>query len=201
MSIFVKICGMTDVAAIDAAVAANVDALGFVFHSASPRNLSPPQAARLAAAVPNSILKVAVTMHPEQSLCTEALQAINADVLQTDAEDLAYLSVPENVQHWPVIRENALPSRWPSRFVYEASVSGQRQRVDWQKAAGFSEMGEMILAGGLDSANIAEAITVVRPWGVDVSSAVEAAPGKKDPALVREFVTRAKQSKGATVNG
>ena len=71
MTVFVKICGMTDEAAVRAALGAGADAIGFVFHEQSPRNLSVVDAARLAALVPDSVMTVAVTRHPESALWEE----------------------------------------------------------------------------------------------------------------------------------
>jgi phosphoribosylanthranilate isomerase len=73
-------------------------------------------------------------------------------------------------------------------FVYEGAESGAGETVDWSRAAGIAERGSMILAGGLTPGNVAEAITRVRPWGVDVSSGVESERGVKDSELIRQFI-------------
>ena len=192
MSVLVKICGMTDQAAVDAAVASGADAIGFVFHQKSPRNVSPERAAALAATVPEDVLKVAVTLHPEPALWCEARDALNPDVLQTDLADFASLDITPDMTLWPVIREGSAPGELPRCFVYEGPKSGHGETVDWQRAAEVARCGDMILAGGLDATNVAEAITRVRPWGVDVSSGVESAPGRKDPALINAFIAAAK---------
>ena len=77
-------------------------------------------------------------------------------------------------------------------YVYEGAKSGRGQAVDWDKAAEIARHGRMILAGGLTPDNVAEAVRRVRPWGVDVSSAVESAPGEKDPGKIRTFIRAAK---------
>ena len=77
-------------------------------------------------------------------------------------------------------------------FVYEGPKSGQGETVDWSRAAEIARQGNMILAGGLGAHNVAEAVATVRPFGVDVSSAVESAPGEKDSLLIEEFVTAAR---------
>ena len=76
----------------------------------------------------------------------------------------------------------------PDVFVYEGADSGTGQTVDWSRAAEVAASGRMILAGGLTPGNVGAAIAAVRPWGVDVSSGVESAPGKKDENLIREFI-------------
>jgi phosphoribosylanthranilate isomerase len=89
-----------------------------------------------------------------------------------------------------VVREDstALESELPGVFVYEGANSGRGETVDWSRAAVIARRGRMILAGGLSAGNIAAAISAVDPWGVDVSSAVESSPGKKDPDLIRQFL-------------
>jgi phosphoribosylanthranilate isomerase len=76
--------------------------------------------------------------------------------------------------------------------LYEGAKSGQGETVDWSRAAKIAERGNMILAGGLGPDNVADAIRAVRPWGVDVSSGVESAPGQKDPRLIQAFITAAR---------
>ena len=192
MSTFVKICGLTDEAAIRAAIDAGTDAVGFVFQERSPRNISVELAKYLAEDLPASVLRVAVTMHPDRALWNLIQATLRPDVVQTDIEDLRYLEVDAAIEQWPVIREGSVPNSVPERFVYEGPKSGQGETVDWNIAAGYSRRGRMILAGGLNSQNVVEAIRTVRPFGVDVSSAVESVPGRKDPAKIKTFVEAAK---------
>jgi phosphoribosylanthranilate isomerase len=192
MSVLVKICGMTDGAGIEAAVAAGADALGFVFYAPSPRNLAPERAADLAALVPAHISRVAVMLHPKADEWLDVQRVMRPDVLQTDLDDFAYLDVEHGIEKWPVVREGAVPQALPPTFVYEGSESGKGQTVDWQGAAKLARQGKLVLAGGLTAANVAKAISEVRPYGVDVSSAVESAPGVKDAAKIRAFIEAAK---------
>ena len=194
MSAFVKICGMTDEAAITAAVESGADAIGFVFFARSPRNIAPARAAELAAAVPPAVRKVAVTLHPDQSLVDAIMAELRPDVLQTDRGDFARLAIADGIEKWPVVREGAVPASGlpDGTFVYEGRSSGKGETVDWQVAADIAKRGRMILAGGLTVDNVAVALGQVSPFGVDVSSAVESRPGVKDPALVRAFVECAK---------
>lgn len=192
MSALVKICGMTDAAAVRAAVDAGADAIGFVFFARSPRNVTPALAAELAAAVPDGIRKVAVTLHPDPGLWARVQETLRPDVLQTDLEDFATLNVDPGIEKWPVLREGSLPEQLPETLVYESAKSGSGTTVDWNVAAELAAERRVILAGGLSAGNVAEAIDTVRPWGVDVSSAVEATRGVKDPVLVEAFVTAAR---------
>ncbi len=193
----VKICGLTDSLAVSAAVSAGADAVGFVFYDKSPRNLTPRQAMKLAADVPAGVRRVAVMLHPSAALWKEVSDALRPDVLQTDREDFSSLEVAGNIEQWPVLREGSLHEKdeLPATFVYEGARSGQGQLVDWASAAKIARRGRMILAGGLTIENVAEAIDQVAPWGVDVSSAVEFAPGKKDVAMIAAFVAAAKSAK------
>ena len=195
MSLLVKICGINSPQALDAALTAGADAVGFVFHEPSPRHLSPQGAADLAARVPPGVRKVAVTLHPTQARIDELLSAFTPDVWQTDAADFERIALPAGVERWPVFRAGApLPPSLPFRLLFEGPRSGAGEVADWSRAAGIAGRAELILGGGLTPSNVAAAIAAVRPFGVDVSSGVEAAPGRKDPALVWKFVTAARKA-------
>jgi len=188
----VKICGLGSTEQARAAVDAGADAIGFVF-AESVRRIDPAAAAAISNTVAESIKKVAVMLHPSNDEWQAVLRAFRPDVLQTDAEDFADLDVPDDVECWPVWREGnkVTDTRFPI-FVYEGPKSGQGETVDWARAAEVAPRGNMILAGGLSAANVGEAIATVRPFGVDVSSAVESAPGEKDPNMIREFISAAR---------
>ena len=189
---FVKICGLSSAEHVRAAVAAGADAVGFVFAD-SVRKVDPAHAAAISNTVPDTIKKVAVMLHPSNKEWRDVLSAFVPDVLQTDNEDFASLEVPASVERWPVFREGQkAPGAEAETYVFEGARSGSGESVDWTAAAKVAEQGNMILAGGLSISNVGEAIATVKPFGVDVSSAVEAAPGQKDTALIREFIKVAK---------
>lgn len=193
---FVKICGLREAAAVDAAVAAGADAVGFVF-APSVRRVSAREAAAAASRVPRQVLRVAVMQHPTPEEWREVETILRPDVLQADAADFDYLDVPPGIARWPVLREGSpVPAVLPDTFVYEGAVSGRGERVDWHAAAALAQRGRMLLAGGLAPANVARALAEVAPWGVDVSSAVESTPGIKDPALIHAFLAAAKGAGG-----
>ena len=183
----IKICGLTDAAAVAAAVDAGADAVGFVF-AKSVREIDASRAREISRQVPGGVLRIAVMLHPEQEYWQAVCETFRPDVIQTDLADFDYLDVPAEIRRWPVVREGQTTTTFPEEFVYEGSASGQGQQVNWQQAATHAAQGRMILAGGLDADNIADAIAQVAPWGVDVSSAVESVPGKKDPQKIRKFV-------------
>ncbi len=189
MSCLVKICGLKHVATVDVAVQAGADAVGFVF-AKSVRQVTARHAAFIAANVPENVLRVAVMMHPTAEEWEEVQTIFCPDVLQTDAEDFENLDVPDDIRQWPVIREGTISEdgELPNTFIYEGKTSGQGETVDWSLAAGLALRSQLILGGGLSQDNVAEAIRQVRPFGVDVSSAVESSPGDKDPDLIHAFI-------------
>ena len=193
---FVKICGLSTREHVEAAVAAGADAVGFVF-AESVRRIDPRSAAGLASSVPGTVKKVAVMLHPSNDEWHAVLDDFVPDVLQTDAGDFDSLDMPVSIERWPVYRERNEVTDHSSKmgsatYLYEGAKSGQGETVDWARAADIARRGNMILAGGLDPDNVAAAIAAVRPWGVDVSSGVESAPGQKDPRLIKRFISAAR---------
>lgn len=197
MSLFVKICGITDRAGLEAAIEAGADAVGFVFHAPSPRNMTPALAAALAAQLPRSMTSVAVTLHPDQQLVDEILAALRPDAWQSDVADFASVSVPAHVQRWPVYRGGRPLQSPPPRLLFEGERSGVGQLADWLLAKAWTRGTQLILGGGLTAGGVAAAVKAVRPFGVDVSSGVESAPGRKDRRKVGEFVMAARAAAGA----
>ena len=187
--VFIKICGMTSESAVVAAIECGVDAIGFVF-APSARRVTPQRAAELSAQAPRDLLRIAVTCHPEQRLVDEIVRYLEPDWLQTDVDDLAALEVPDELTVLPVLRsDEPEPLHLPPRLLFEGPVSGRGVSTNWQRATGLALRSEVILAGGLHAGNVVEAIRRVQPFGVDVSTGVESAPGVKDARRMAEFVT------------
>lgn len=207
-ALWIKICGLKTPEAIDAAIEAGVNAVGFVFHDASPRNLEPAVAYDLSRVVPAGIERVAVFLHPSQSLVDEVLAVVAPDWVQTDAEDLGGLSLPVGQRVLPVLRSGTGPvvaliasgadeprGGWrATRHLFESGRSGTGERADWSAAEHLARRTELVLAGGLDPGNVADALRAVRPFGVDVSSGVERVRGVKDPMRIRDFVRAAREA-------
>ena len=196
MSLLIKICGLTEPAALAAAIAAGADAVGFVF-APSLRQISPREAGQICRDLPENMLRVAVMLHPRPDDWKRVRDEFRPDWLQTDAEDFAHLELPPDCRPMPVYRDEMLrskpqPDRWPDQMLFEGVCSGAGEPADWALAAGIARHTRLLLAGGLNPANVAAAIRQVRPWGVDVSSGVETAPGKKDPALIERFIAAAR---------
>lgn len=192
---WIKICGLTTPEAVDAALAAGADAIGFVC-AESVRRVAPARAAELAAPALGRADCVAVTKHPELAL----LQQIDAewapDLWQSDAADLATAGLATQLPHarrLPVLRAGQTwPDPLPEILLFEGPVSGTGRVGDWEEAERLARRTRLVLAGGLGAGNVAAAIRRVRPWGVDVSSGVEQAPGVKSPQKINEFVRAAR---------
>jgi phosphoribosylanthranilate isomerase len=135
---------------------------------------------------------VAVTHHPSQPDIDRILQEFKPDILQTDAADIASLRLPEQLELLPVWRAAQAATRLPARLLFEGPSSGAGQTCDWTAASQVARRTELVLAGGLNPNNVAFAIAAVRPFGVDVSSGVEAQPGVKSPAEIANFVNAAR---------
>ena len=193
---FVKICGLKTQEAIDASVAGGADALGFVF-AESVRQVTAEQAAQLTEKLPPTTARVAVMLHPSPEEWNVVRDVFRPDWLQTDAEDFAMLDVPDHIGRLPVYRDTeTLDSDhkdWPEHMLFEGQHSGAGRQADWDLAAAIARLSCMLLAGGLTPDNVAEAITRVHPWGVDVSSGVESSPGTKDIQKITAFISAAKK--------
>jgi phosphoribosylanthranilate isomerase len=213
VQLWVKICGLTTREGVDAAIVAGADAIGFVF-APSKRQVSAAQARELVQGVAPQTMRVAVMLHPTQAALDEVWSVFRPDVLQTDVEDLDRLQLPAELAVMPVLRVGMNPDlhrkemliscvgrtsvrQPPLRVLLEGPISGAGQTADWHAAAQLARTTQLVLAGGLNETNVASAIAAVRPFGVDVSSGVEAAPGIKDPVKIHEFVRRAR----AAANG
>ena len=190
---WIKICGMTTPTAVAAALRAGADALGFVF-AESVRRVTPQMAAQLASPARGRVPCVAVIRHATQQELDCILADFAPDVLQADLSDLARLALPRELEVLAVVRAgNAPPASPPARVLFEGPVSGTGVPCDWTSARAFGERTELVLAGGLNAANVAAAIRAVRPFGVDVSSGVEERPGIKSALEIARFVQAARQ--------
>lgn len=201
MSVRVKICGLTTAEDVAAAVEAGADALGFVMAS-SPRRLSLGEAANLVRGVPPFVARVGVFVDPTPAELEEALARCGFDWLQLHGEEPPSLcarfrprvlkairvSRPADVALLEDYRDSA------AGILLDSRLPGTGMRFDWAWAEGLGDRCRLVLAGGLDAGNVAHAVSMVRPWAVDVSSRVESSPGRKDPALVRAFVLAARRA-------
>jgi phosphoribosylanthranilate isomerase len=180
--VMVKVCGITRRQDAEAAVAAGASAIGFVFYPGSPRCVSPETAAELGRGL--DVWKVGVFVDESPASVEATMRAAQLDVAQVYGGD-----VPNVSRVWRALRPGS-PAR-PGELVEAILLDGPANGItfDWKQARGVSE--KLILAGGLNASNVAEAIRVAQPWGVDASSGLESAPGIKDPEKVRQFVKAA----------
>lgn len=188
MSLFVKVCGVRDIRTAQVCVAAGVDAIGFVF-ARSPRQIAPTLARAIADVVRGEIKVVAVFNDPGPIEIKEIDRILAPDLIQADQQNL--FSIPMD-KRLPVLREGEDAQVPSGLFLYEGPVSGVGQVVDLASAAEMSARGQLLLAGGLSPTNVAGAIELVRPAGVDVSSGVETTPGIKDHKLIEVFAAAAR---------
>lgn len=192
MSGWIKICGLTNAAGVAAALAAGVDAIGFVL-APSVRRVTAQRAAELARTVRRQLSCVAVMQHPEQSEVDEVVRELRPDMLQSDLGDFARLHLPQRIARLPVVRASqAAPAEYPARLLFEGERSGSGETADWTQAALLARQTRLVLAGGLNAGNVGAAIRAVRPFGVDTSSGVESQPGVKSEEKIMEFVRAAR---------
>jgi len=181
----VKICGITRREDAEAAVAAGASAIGFVFYPKSPRYVAPETAAELGRDL--DVWKVGVFVDESPASVEAVMRAAHLDVAQIYGGELP------NVQRvWRALRPDS-PAR-PGEAVEAILLDGPANGVtfDWKQAR--SAGAKVIVAGGLNASNVAEAIRVAHPWGVDASSGLETAPGIKDHDKVRQFVKAAQEA-------
>ncbi len=201
----VKICGITTLEDALTAIEAGADALGFVFYSASPRHVSTEQAADIIRKLPPFVQTVGLFVDEKMTVVNAIADHCRLDVIQLHGEETpAYCeSVNRRVIKAFRVKDistlNLLVPYHVSGYLLDAwspdAHGGTGQVFNWDIAAEAVLGGRnIILAGGLTPENITESIRQVHPYGVDVSSGVEYAPGRKDAFKVRRFVELAKQA-------
>jgi phosphoribosylanthranilate isomerase len=198
----VKICGFTTPEDARFAAEAGADAVGLNFYPKSPRFVNPQQAAAVVRALPPFTAPVGVFVGmPLRQVCAVAFQlglrgVQTYDDQPTTEDTFPFAHVPafrvssaeqlDAIGRW--VRAEQAAGRGPAAVLVDAHVPGQiggtGHKAPWELLAGIDLGAPLILAGGLRAENVAEAIARVRPWGVDVASGVESAPGRKDPEKV-----------------
>jgi phosphoribosylanthranilate isomerase len=196
MSLFIKICGITDHEGAQTAAASGVDAIGFVF-ATSPRQVTPRQALSISGELSPHVFRVAVFRRPDHAEIEAVLEEFTPDLVQADNDTLHEFAATGTL---PVFREDGEGVPDGGRFLFEGPISGRGEQVDLARATSVARLGDMVLAGGLRPDNVGRALTTVRPFGVDVSSGVESSPGVKDPALIRSFVAAVRAAEERLVN-
>lgn len=196
----IKICGMTDMAEVRHAVAAGVDALGFIFAKASPRYIDPERARGIISTLPPFVAAVGVFVNEEAERVAEIAQYCRLSVIQLHgAESPDYcrrfqtrvvkaFQVHEGLTALDLQPYEAVVSGFLLDTYDKKQAGGTGKTFDWSLIRKLQPGKPVILAGGLGPANVARAIAEIRPFAVDVNSAIETEPGRKDPVLISRLV-------------
>ncbi|MFC6490893.1 phosphoribosylanthranilate isomerase [Nitratireductor sp. GCM10026969] len=206
MELDIKICGLKTDEAVDAALAGGARYLGFIFFPKSPRNVTAETAARLRRAAEDKAQAVAVTVDVDDEALEHIVKSMQPDMLQLHGKES-----PQRVRALkaryglPVMK--AIPVREAADLTAIDAYRGIADRLlldakppagaelpggngipfDWSLLASLDGEVDYMLSGGLNAANIGQALSACQPRGIDVSSGVEGAPGEKDPELIRAF--------------
>lgn len=196
---FVKICGITNEDDALFAVAMGADAVGFIF-APSPRQIAAQQVYDITRRLPPEVLTVGVFRDELPSRVVEIAHRAGVKAVQLHGNE-----TPEQTAEvaadirWVIKAFSATSAHLAKADTYgtnlilvDAPSPGSGKLFDWSLAQEAPDTVQLILAGGLDPDNVADAIDAVSPWGVDVASGVEAMPGKKDPTKVRRFIANAR---------
>jgi phosphoribosylanthranilate isomerase len=218
MSLIVKICGLSNEETLDAALASGADMVGFNFFPKSPRFVTPARAAELARRVAGRAEIAAVTVDMDDAALAEIVEAAGLDWIQLHGSE-----TPERVAAVarrfgrPVIKALAIASAADlaraadyyavaERLLLDAKApkdatrpGGNGAAFDWSLLAGFDPDIPYLLSGGLAPGNVAEAVALTGAPGVDVSSGVESAPGRKEANLIRAFIANARGAGAASL--
>jgi phosphoribosylanthranilate isomerase len=203
MSVRVKICGITSVADGLAAAEAGADMIGLMLYEGSPRHITIAQAAEISRALSPFVFKVGVFVNPTEAEVMEAISACGLNLLQFHGGEPSDFCTQFGLMSVKAVRVqnadsiSALDNYATDAFLLDAysksGLGGTGEKFNWNLAVEAQRFNKPIfLAGGLTPENVADAVRLVRPFAVDVSSGVESSPGKKDAAKVRAFIAAAK---------
>jgi phosphoribosylanthranilate isomerase len=203
MTTRVKICGITNVADGQSAAEAGADMIGLMFYEHSPRHVTVKEAGAISLALPPFVLRVGVFVNPTEELVTHAIGECKLSLLQFHGDESSEFCTQFGLMSMKAFRIRdaaslaALANYETDAFLLDAFSSeargGTGEKFNWNLAVEAQKFGRPIfLAGGLTPENVAEAVRKAQPFGVDVSSGVESAPGKKDHAKVKAFIQAAK---------
>ncbi len=187
---FVKICGLTNREDALAAVDMGARAVGFIFYERSPRAVTADQIATFLHDIPANIWKVGVFVNESPAKIDAIGAQLGLDIAQLHGAETPE-SHPDKLRVWKAYRMTSPTAADPAYPAEALLLDGPAtgQPFDWSLTANFP--GKVILAGGLHDNNVREAIEKAHPWGVDVSSGIECAPGRKDHARMKRFIEAA----------
>ncbi|MEO8672707.1 MAG: phosphoribosylanthranilate isomerase [Tahibacter sp.] len=203
--LWVKFCGLRQAEDVNRAVALGVDAVGFVFATRSRRYIEPAAARLLRDRLPSSVSAVALFMDDSRDWIREVISVVAPDLLQFHGNESPASCDAFGMRHLKAIAmgsvDNAAEfmSEYPAAegFLLDSHALGDQggsgERFDWRRFPRTSRR-PLILAGGLTPENVGVAVRQTRPWGVDVSSGIESAPGLKDAQRMRRFIDEARRA-------
>jgi phosphoribosylanthranilate isomerase len=213
MPLLIKVCGLKTPETLDVALESGADMVGFVFFPPSPRNLGYEAARQLGQRVKNRASKVALTVDATDAILGEIVEALKPDMLQLHGTEtpervmaigarfglpvMKALPIAERSDLTPIPRYAKIVDRlvFDARPPREATrPGGLGKPFDWHLLGSIDPGIPFMLSGGLDAANVADALAITQATGVDVSSGVERAPGEKDADKIRAFVHAARQA-------
>jgi phosphoribosylanthranilate isomerase len=204
----VKICGITSEADALLAVAMGADAVGFIF-APSPRQVAPTFVGDIVKRLPHEVLTVGVFRDEVPSRVVEITNHAGLKAVQLHghepAEDCRWVAerVPCTIKAF--LAGDRTISRFPEfgadYLLIDGPSPGSGELFDWRLAEGVADPFHLIVSGGLRPDNVDQAVIRLQPYGVDVASGVESAPGRKDPKLVREFIANARRAWDALAEG
>lgn len=206
---WVKLCGITSLEDALTAVESGANALGFVFYSKSKRKVDAATVKQIVAELPKSVEKIGVFVEEspaamEQVAGEAGLTGIQLHLTSMRASPqltsrVNYLAIPATLAEQAAQLQKDIAIK--AIFIDSGTPSdpgGTGKVFDWEKAgailAALRERFKIVVAGGLTPSNVGDAIRILRPWGVDVSSGVESSPGKKDPAKIQAFIQAVRQT-------
>jgi len=217
MPLLIKICGLNTPEAVDAALEAGADAVGFVFFPPSPRHLGFEAARALGGRVRDRALKVALAVDAADDWLAAVIEALRPDMLQLHGKETRDRVVMVRTRFGlPVIKALPIAERADltsirlyasvaDRLLFDARAPREATRpgglgksFDWRLLEGIDPGVPFMLSGGLDAGNVGEALRITNAPAVDVSSGVERAPGEKDPEKIRAFVRAARNAAKAS---
>ena len=204
----VKICGITNWVDARRAVAEGADLLGFNFYAGSPRYVEPAKAKRIVSRLPKRISVVGVFVNESEQTMLEIARTVGLDALQLHGDETPAM-VARLKRSFPVIKAIRVKQSLAvgQLQTYKAATAllldgfdahqrgGTGKTFDWEIARRAKKYGRVFLAGGLTPENVGEAIRAARPYAVDVCSGVEARPGKKDPARVKDLMRAVREAR------
>lgn len=199
-----KVCGLTRTEDALHAAACGANALGMIFYASSPRAVSAARAPAIAAGVPSGVRRVGVFVDEDPETIADTVRAAALTVVQLHGNETprrceqVRRKLPPGVEIWKAVRvgagfrASALAAFRVDAFLLDTArpgvFGGTGETFHWPPAVEAKRYGKLIVSGGLDGSNVAEAVRCIAPWGVDASSRLESAPGVKDARKVRAFL-------------